>query len=199
MNIHFKETSRFKEAIAAFDALNQQDPNLVEIEGQSVPQELHKSLAMTRWVNHLAPNASEAVHLAARCQHLCRWEVPRRSYPEGRTGYLQWRADLKIMHAQKSADILRQLGYEQELIDTVKMINLKQGIKRHQEVQLIEDALCLVFLEFQFEAYLDQWDTSKMIGILQKTWAKMSDQGHQAASQLSMFERAQKIIQQALG
>ena len=59
--MHFTESSRFKETIAAFDTLNGQDPHMVEVVGRSMPKELHDALAMTRWVETLYPEASEAV------------------------------------------------------------------------------------------------------------------------------------------
>jgi hypothetical protein len=194
----FKNNTRFTKAIAAFDALNAQDPNRVESDGRDWPKELHDALAMTRWVETLYPDASEAVHLAARCQHLCRWEVPRDSYPEGRVGYLKWRTDLKKRHADMSAAVLHEQGYEDAMIDAVRRINLKEGIKLHVEVQQIEDALCLVFLELQFEGYIDKWEPEKIIRILRKTWAKMSDTGQQAALGLDMSPRARALVERAL-
>ncbi len=194
----FKEDVRFHKAIAAFDALNAQDPNTVEVYGQPMPKELHDALAMTRWVDALYPEAGEAVHLAARCQHLCRWQVPRNSYPEGRTGYHQWRTDLKKRHAEQSAEVLRSVAYDAATIDAVSAINMKEGLRSNPDVQQIEDALCLVFLEYQFESYLDQWDDEKVIRILQKTWAKMSSIGHEAALRLHYSEPALSLIQRAL-
>lgn len=196
--MHFKNDLRFQKTIAAFDALNAQDPNTVESNGQRVPKELHDAQAMTRWINTLYPEANEAVHLAARCQHLCRWEVPRSSYPEGRAGYHKWRTDLKKRHADKSEAILREHGYGDTMIQAVRTINLKEGIKSNPDVQQIEDALCLVFLECQFEGYLDQWEEDKIIRILQKTWAKMSERGHQAALGLEMSSRARALVERAL-
>ena len=196
--MHFKENPRFRETIAAFDALNAQDPNAVDVDGQPMPKELHDALAMTRWIDALYPEAGEAVHLAARCQHLCRWEVPRGSYPEGRAGYHQWRNDLKKRHAEKSAEVLRAHGYDQEMLDAVAAINLKQGIKSNPDVQQIEDALCLVFLENQFESYLDKWQDEKIVRILQKTWAKMSERGHKAAFKLDLSEKALALLERAL-
>lgn len=191
--------NRFEEALAAFDALNAQDPNTVDVDGAVLPKELHDALAMTRWIDALYPDASEAVRLAARCQHLCRWESPRSSYPEGRVGYLKWRTDLKQFHADKAAEVLHSVGYDEGAIAVVRGINMKQALKSNPEVQMVEDALCLVFLETQFEAYLDQWDEVKIIRILQKTWAKMSETGHAAALKLPMSDRATALVQKALG
>ena len=198
MAMHFKEDSRFQETIAAFDALNGQDPHTLEVDEQSIPKELHDALSMTAWIEALYPEASEAVHLAARCQHLCRWEVPRSSYPEGRVGYLKWRADLKKRHAAQSAKVLRERAYDSEMIDAVAAINLKQGLKSNPHVQQVEDALCLVFLEKQLEGYLGKWEDDKIIRILKKTWGKMSERGQEAALNLSMSAQARALVEQAL-
>lgn len=189
---------RFNEAIAKFDAMNSQDPNTIMVGEKSVPKELHDASAMTRWVEALYPDANEMVRLAARCQHLCRWESPRSSYPEGRVGYLKWRSDLKKFHAERAAEVLRSVGYDEEAIESIRMINLKKGLKSNPDVQMIEDALCMVFLETQFEGYLDKWDEEKTIGILQKTWAKMSGVGHVAALALPLSARAKALVEKAL-
>jgi hypothetical protein len=196
--MHFKEESRFKETIAAFDALNGQDPHTVEVGEESMPKELHDAFAMTRWVETLYPKASEAVHLAARCQHLCRWEVPRSSYPEGRVSYLKWRADLKERHAEQSAKVLQGRGYGSDMIDAVVAINLKRGLKSNSDVQQIEDALCLVFLEKQLAGYLGKWEDGKIIRILKKTWGKMSERAHEAALNLPMSDHARSLVERAL-
>lgn len=196
--MNFKDDKRFQSTVAAFDALNAEDPNAVEGSGGTQPKELHDALAMTRWIETLYPDANEAVHLAARCQHLCRWESPRSHYPEGRAGYHKWRTDLKKFHADKSAAVMHENGYDEPMIDSVRTINLKENLKSNSDVQQIEDALCLVFLETQFEGYLDKWEEDKIIRILQKTWTKMSEPAHQAALKLSLSERALNLIQRAL-
>lgn len=194
----FKEEARFLSTVAEFDALNAQDPNTVKVSGEEQPKELHDAWAMTRWIEAIYPEASEAVHLAARCQHLCRWEIPRSDYPEGRAAYHKWRTDLKKFHAEKSASVMRDNGYDEAMVESVQAINLKQNLRSNLEVQQIEDALCLVFLECQFEDYLDKWDEEKIIRILQKTWVKMSATGQKSALGLELSERARGLIERAL-
>lgn len=196
--MNFKDDDRYQSVIAAFDALNAQDPNTIEVSGKSQPKELHDAFAMTRWIGALYPDANEAVHLAARCQHLCRWEIPRADYPQGRTGYHRWRTDLKRFHADKSAAVMDENGYDESMVESVRVINRKEDLKSNSDVQQIEDALCLVFLETQFEGYLDKWEEDKIIRILRKTWAKMSEQAHQSALKLPLSERALNLIQRAL-
>jgi hypothetical protein len=191
-------SERFNLAISEFDLLNAQDPNHKMVDGEEIPYELFFANKMTEWVFQLNPNAPEAVRLAARCQHLCRWEISRSSYPEGRVGYLTWRKDLKSFHADKSAEVLRSVGYEEALIERVRAINLKQGLGKDDELQIIEDALCLVFLEQQFDDLIAKTDEAKMIGIIQKTWPKMSDKAHQLALELEFSVTAKDLVNKAL-
>ena len=146
-----ENSERFRRAIAEFDLLNGRDPNHRRVGGETVPFELFFARRLTEWVLRLEPSASEAALLAARCQHLCRWEIPRSDYPMGRAGYLAWRRDLKVFHADKSAEVLEKVGYDSQTIDRVRSINLKKGLRKDAEVQLIEDALCLVFLQEQLD------------------------------------------------
>lgn len=189
---------RFNLAIAEFDRLNARDPNHRWVNGEAVPFELFFANKMTDWVFELDPDAPEAVWLAARCQHLCRWEIPRSDYPGGRIGYLTWRRDLKMFHADKSAEVLRKVGYDAATIDRVRQINLQQGLGKDPGVQLIEDALCLVFLENQFDDLIAKTDDDKMVTILQKTWKKMSHRARELALKLDLSEKGSQLVQRAL-
>lgn len=185
-------------AFKKFDAANAEDPNLIEVVGVSQPKELVFAKRLTDWVMALQPEASEALQLASRCQHICRWEVPRSSEPMGRVGYLKWRAGLKKFHAAKSAEILSGVGYSDEMITRVQELNLKKNLKTDPDCQTIEDALCLVFLQYQFDALIADTDPKKMIKIVQKTWAKMSPQGQEEALKLSYSTGAQVVLKDSL-
>lgn len=185
-------------AFEKFDAVNGEDPRVWSADGVDYPQELFFSERHTEWVKALAPDASEALLLASRCQHICRWESPRSDYPEGRAGYLKWRSDLKFFHADKAGGILADIGYDEETIERVKSLNLKKGIKTDAECQTLEDALCLTFLEEQFDALIAGTESEKMIKIVQKTWAKMSEQGHAEALKLDLSETALAVVKRAL-
>ena len=188
----------FEKAISEFDRLNAQDPKKREVNGEQIPYEVFFANCMTKWVSKLDPDASEVVRLAARCQHLCRWEIPRKRYPEGRVGYLTWRKDLKRFHADKSAEVLIEVGYDDSMVERVRAINLKQGLGKDPEVQVIEDALCLVFLEEQFDDLIANTEEAKMISIIQKTWKKMSEQAQQEALRLNLSEEGARMIKLAL-
>src|SRR5215467_10465812 len=110
------DSGRFEAAIRRFDEENGRDPNQISIDGISRPRELVYAQWLTDWVLKLCPNASEELRLAARSQHLCRWTVPRESYPMTRAGYLQWREGLKKFHAQRAGEILREVGYPAEVL-----------------------------------------------------------------------------------
>ncbi len=192
------DADRLRAALERFDALNAEDPERLEIDGISRPRELVQAERLERWVLRLAPNASLPLRLAARSQHLQRWSIPRSDYPEGRIGYLKWRKDLAHFHATRAGEVLRELGFEQEILDAVRAIHLKQGLKTNPETQLMEDALCLSFLEHEFDAFAAKYDDDKVIDIVRKTWRKMSATAQAEALRLPLSERALALVQKAL-
>ncbi len=185
---------KFTAAIGRFDEENSRDPNREN--GQ--PRELLYAQRLTAWVLKLSPAPSEPLQLAARCQHICRWESPRENYPMTRPGYLKWRADLKKFHAEKSGQILRETGYDEDTIRRVQDLNLKRNFPADAEVRVLEDALCLVFLEFQFAALAAKSDDEKMINALKKSWEKMTEAARAEALKLSFTEREKSLINRAL-
>ncbi len=185
---------KFSAAIARFDTENSRDPN----SENGRPRELLYAERLTDWVLKLSPNASEPLRLAARSQHICRWESPRENYPMTRLGYLKWRADLKKFHAEKSGRILREVGYDEETIRRVQDLNLKKNFPADAEVRVLEDALCLVFLEFQLTALAAKSDDEKMINALRKSWEKMTEAARAEALKLNYGEREKNLIGRAL-
>jgi hypothetical protein len=190
--------NKFKTAIRLFDEANTKDPHTETADGKEYPKELLYAIRMTEKLNQFEPNATEAVQLAVRCQHICRWEITRNSYEMNRKGYLTWRKDLAKFHANKAAEILKEVGYDNSLIDHVTFLLQKKQLKRNEETQLLEDVICLVFLENYFEKFSKKYAEEKLIDIVQKTWAKMSDKGHEAALQLNFSKESSDLIQKAL-
>jgi hypothetical protein len=180
----------FQDAIARIDAANAGDPHAYEL---SYAQRL------SAWVDRLCPAASEALRLAARAQHLCRWEIPRDSYPPGRVGYLKWRTDLKQFHAQKAGAILRETGYDDATVARVQDLICKRNFPRDPESRVLEDALCLVFLETQFAETIAKTGEEKMVEILRKTWNKMTPQAQKIAGTLPMTAACRALVEKALG
>lgn len=192
------DSDKFQKALALIDAANGQDPNRENWQGRDWPKELLYSQRMSEWLARLAPNADEALRLAARAQHIRRWAVPRDSYPKTREGYLRWRAGLYEFHAQTAAELLARAGYDAATIERVGRILRKRGLKREADSQLIEDVACLVFIEHYFAAFAPEYDEAKVIDIVRKTWNKMSDTARRAALGLDLPGEVLRLVQLAL-
>jgi hypothetical protein len=194
------QADRKSRAIAAFRAANAEDPVTLVVGGVARPKELVEAERLSAWVARLEPSPSEALELASHCQHLRRWSLPRSDYPEGRIGYLTWRKALARRHADQAADILRSVGYDDALIEDVRRINLKQGLHQSADVQTMEDALCLAFLEHELDEFASKHDEAKLIDIIRKTWRKMSERGHARALELapSLPSRSAALVTRAL-
>lgn len=189
----------FQNASAWIDAENAQDPNSEIYQSKTYPKELLYSNRMYERLMDFHPNASEAVQIAAKAQHICRWKMPRESYPMDRVGYLKWREDLKKFHAKMTGEILEKAGYPQEFIDRVAFLIEKKSLKKDEETQLLEDVICLVFLEYYFDAFVHKHDREKMKNIILKTWNKMSETGHQEALKINFSDENLQLIKEALG
>ena len=192
------DLERFNAAIARFDAANADDPTTEVFQGAVYPKELLYAQRMTAWLDNIAPEASEALRLAVRCQHIQRWTIPRHTYAMDRHGYLRWRTTLAKFHADTAAAILRDAGYDDATIQRVQTLLRKERLKRDPEVQCLEDVICLVFLEHYLAAFATQHDEVKVLDILRKTWTKMSPRGHEVALALPMSSEARRLVEQAL-
>ena len=200
LDIVFTMSPLLGKAIAAIDAANSTDPNSVQWDGPSMPKELVYGRKMSDWLTKMEPNPSEVLQLAARSQHICRWEIPRSTYPTGRIGYLQWRTALYSHHAQRAGQILREAGYDPDTIQRVGWLLQKQNLKTNPEMQILEDVVCLVFLENELPEFMSRHPEEKLIHILKKTWKKMSPRGHAAAMDLlpRLPQAEQNLIRKAL-
>ena len=190
--------NKFKKAIALIDAKNSEDPNKVILDGAEHPKELLYSKRMTAKLMEIDNNASEALQIAVRAQHICRWEIKRKSYPMDKVGYFNWRNDLKKMHSEITSTLLHDVGYDATFIDRVSFLINKKRIKKDEESQLLEDVVCLVFLEYYLEDFTAKHNDEKIIDILQKTWNKMSSKGQELALQLNLSENSLRLIKKAL-
>lgn len=192
------QSQRLSKAFQLFDAANKEDPNSEVYNGEEFPKELLYAKRMTETLKEFAPKASEGLQLAARAQHICRWQIPRSDYDMDRIGYLKWRQDLKRFHAEKASELLGQAGYTTEIIDQVEFLLLKKQLKKNEETQILEDVICLVFLKYYFESFAYKHEDQKVVEILQKTWKKMSPDGHEAATKLQMSNKAMSLIKKAI-
>lgn len=115
-----KPMTKLTTAFQQFDNYNKKDPNVFTWNKVAYPQEYFLALKLHEWVLKLEPDASEALLLASRSQHIGRWETPRESYPDGRDGYLKWRKDLALFHSEKAGAIMEEVGYDTEQIARVE-------------------------------------------------------------------------------
>ena len=192
------DRSRFETAINMFDAVNAEDPNKETVAGVAYPKELVYAHRMTACLTQGAPDASEALQLAVRCQHIRRWDIPRGDFPTGLAGYNKWRNSLRKYHADLAGKLLQEAGYAADIIERVQFLILKRQLKTDPEVQLLEDIICLVFLEYYFLDFARQHPVEKVVDILQKTWPKMTAEGQQLALKLNLPAEAQVMIATAL-
>ena len=190
--------TRFETAIALIDEKNSEDTNSYDVFGIKYPKELLYSQRMTRKLLQFEPNASKALQIAARAQHICRWKIPRDEYPMDRVGYLKWRETLKKMHAELTAGILNRVGYDDIFIDRVSFLINKKLIKKNEETQTLEDTICLVFLDYYFEEFAQKHKDDKLIDILKKTWVKMSEKGHEEALKLPFSDKSLALVKKAI-
>lgn len=193
------KTIPFLNASAWIDAENEADPNSEIYQDITYPKELLYSERMYERLMVFQPDASEAVQIAAKAQHICRWKIARESYPMDRVGYLKWREDLKKFHAKMTSEILKKAGYEDDFIDRVSFLIEKKLLKKDEETQLLEDVVCLVFLEFYLDPFVHKHDTEKLKNIILKTWNKMSEKGHQEALKISYTPENLQLIKDSLG
>ena len=190
---------RLARAIAAIDAANADDPSTIVVDGVARPKEQAHAEMMTAWVQRLDPDADDAQLLAARAHHLRRWVVPRADYPDGRAGYLRWRTAQKKRHADDVAAILTAEGYAESTIARVQSIVRKEGIGHGDPaVQTHEDALCLVFLQTQFDDLIARLGHERSVEVVAKTLAKMSERGREVALGLPLSEAGAAVVREAL-
>jgi hypothetical protein len=193
------DEDRLARAVAAIDAANAADPNEIVVAGQRRPKELAHAELVTNWVRRLDPDADEALLLAARAHHLRRWTIPRASYPEGRAGYLKWRRTLQDQHAREVAEVLVAVGYDEPTIARVQELVRKRGLGRDPDVQVLEDALCLVFIETQLHDLAARMEPDKLADVVEKTAKKMSPRALELALDLDIDADDRALLVRLLG
>lgn len=190
--------TKFDKALQLIDDAHSQDPKIIDQNGIEVPYELHYSHKMSSYLDKRSPDASETLRLAIRAQHFRRWEIPRSSYPMTKVGYHAWRTFLKKRQAEMASQICLDCGYSDDDAGRIAALIRKEDLKEDEETQVLEDVACLVFLDDQFEEFEQQHDEDKIIRILQKTWKKMTQQGHDIALSIPMSPRASSLVGKAL-
>ncbi len=180
-----KDSVKFERAISRFDSVHREDPETVLSQGSQIPRACLYHERLSHWVDHLDEDASEPLRLAAHCQHLRRWMIPRADYPEGLKGYRRWRRALADFHVQEASSILREAGYGDATIGQVQEFLTKKNLKHDPGMQLFEDAICLVFFEIELADFAGKYSREKSLRTLRKIWLKMSEHGREVAQQVA--------------
>lgn len=192
---------RFDAAIRAIDAANAEDPRTEHAAGIARPKELLYAERMSAALLRIYPDASELLQIAARAQHLCRWQIARASYPLGREGYNAWRIACRQHHATLVAGLLAPLGYGHTGIHKIQSMILKDNLKSDPESQALENIAGLVFVEYYLEPFLaghTGYDAAKLMGILKKTFRKMDATGRSAVLHLPLAPDLKSMIEAAI-
>ncbi len=194
-----KDTSaKVEAALRRFDDANRRDPRSVEFKGGTFPREYLHAQKLHEWVLKLAPGASVALRLASRSNAICRWEIPRESYPKTTAGYHAWRKKLQKFHTERAVEILKDEDFGDDEIARVTDLILMKHFPKDLDAQILEDADCLTFLETKFHDYIPQWDESKTIRILKGTLNKMTPAAKSLASQIPLNAAARELIRKAI-
>lgn len=167
----------YDRARTLIDAANAEDLNIELVDGREIPKELLYSQRMSDMLERFKPETDNVLKLAIRAQHIQRWKSPRNAYPEGRTGYLQWRQDLYKFHAVLAGGLMAEAGYSPEELERVRNAIGKRRVKVDPDAQLLEDVASLSFIEHYLADFADkhpEYDEAKWIDIIRKTWQKMS-------------------------
>jgi hypothetical protein len=194
------ETQRLLKVFAAIDTANSLDPKSVDMDGALRPANLIYGIRMSAELERFAPNASEPLRIAARGQHIERWIIPRAQFPMDRQGYHRWRLALRDHHASRLTTILANLSYDRETIARVVSIVRKEQLKQDDEVQTLEDVVCIVFVKYELETFAEKYadDDTRLADILAKTWGKMSERGHQAVLSIPPAPNVASLLKRGL-
>lgn len=193
----FTPSPQFDAVIAAIDAVNAEDPRSIETAGQSRPYESVYAERMTETLNGLYPDASELLRIAARAQHIRRWQIPRNTFPKNREGYQKWRLGMRKLHAEIVGGIMAEYGYSAGDIELVGKFLRKEQLKKNADSQALENVVDVVFLNYYWDEFVGRYpdyDDDKLIDIVGKTLRKMSSHGHQAALALDLPEATRRIV-----
>jgi tRNAThr (cytosine32-N3)-methyltransferase len=187
----------FSRARELIDSAHAADPQRA---ADGRPAELVYAERMEAWVVRVAAEPTALLRLAARCQHLERWSVPRASFPEGKANYLAWRRSLYTKQAERARALLLEAGVSAADATEVATWVSKTGLKTNPGTQALEDAACLVFLENEIGAFAAQhaeYPREKFVEIIKKTWRKMSPRAQALALGLALPADVAALVQEA--
>lgn len=197
----FTPSDKFVAVITAIDAVNAEDPRKTNVDGVEHPYESAYAERMTETMQRMYPEASELLRIAARAQHIRRWQIPRDTFPRNKEGYQKWRLGMRQLHAELAGGIMNDNGYSADEIALVGSFLRKERLKRDAESQALENVVDVVFLGYywtDFVAKFADYDDGKLIDIVGKTLRKMSSHGHEAALALDLPPKTARIVMAAV-
>jgi hypothetical protein len=189
--------SRYQEVVARIDAINQEDPTIVQVKGEDKPEALAYGIWVSDWVKYLNPEASDALLIAARGIHLLRWTIKRDTYPTGPAGYATWRQEVRQLSADTLGHMLHDMEYDRDVLDAIWAL-IARNNPEDADMQTLQDAIGLAFLEWQLNSFVAKYDTDKVIRALQGTYARMSDKAQKLALDLEFSPNSREILERAL-
>jgi hypothetical protein len=183
------------------DRVQGEDPRRILLDETSRPYEAVYAERMGTRLISLYPEASPLLQIAARAQHLRRWDLPREQYPAGRQGYEAWRRAARLHHVAVVTPILERHGFGAAEIAQVAKLIKKEELKRDPESQALENVVGVVFLEHYIGEFLEKYAAlpeEKLVDILAKTLRKMSAEGHAAALALPLDPKLRELTDKAV-
>ena len=184
-------------AIAAINAAHAAEP----APPTGKPNELAYADHLSNWVLRLVSQPSDALRIAARCQHLERWFIPRASFPMDKPGYFAWRKAVQRHQGERAQTLLQQAGIPTDICARVGTLVAKAASKGDLEAQALEDAACLTFLATELGDFATQhpdYTREKFIDIIRKTWRKMSPDGHRLALTIPLAPALKELVVAAI-
>jgi hypothetical protein len=181
-------------AIRLIDTIHNQDLISETIDGVEIKAELLYSNRMLAVLEKVAPDASFELKLAAKCQHISRWSIPRATFPVGKKGYYDWRAAIMAHQLNVSTSVLKQAEINDQSIEIIVDVLKNKADKTNQNASIIEDTACLTFIKWYLVPFTGQFDAAKAKIILQKTAGKMSERGLGLLPEMELSEEVHQVL-----
>jgi len=99
---------------------------------------------------------------------------------------------------QTTSQIMLECGYNADEVALLGLFMRKENLQGNARAQLLEDVVCLVFLEDYFADFSAKHEPEKVIDILQKTWCKMSGRAQGEALRLNIPPAALDLVLRAV-
>ncbi len=185
---------QYNKAVVLINSVHQLDPNSETVDGIEIKAELLYSRRMLSILKKVQPNASLELQLAAQCQHISRWSIPRVTFPIGKKGYYEWRAAIMKHQLSVTTSVLQQAEINGQSIEIIVDALKNKADKSNINASIIEDTACLAFIKWYLVSFAGQFDPEKAKVILQKTAGKMSERGLKLISEIELSKDVLNVL-----